>query len=61
MFISEDKFKEMINQKIGYCSDCGEEISDVDPNTVNGECPLCGEKEVFGAKMAVACGALELE
>lgn len=49
--IDEDRLIEifMDDEAIGFCTHCGNEVYNVEPDAENYECEACGRFEVFGA------------
>lgn len=45
----------------GFCRSCGKfTATGVEPDAEHYECPVCGEREVFGAEQAVLLGLIEV-
>ena len=44
---------------IGYCLDCGEEHSGIEPDARRYECEACGAPNVYGAEEILMMGACE--
>jgi predicted RNA-binding Zn-ribbon protein involved in translation (DUF1610 family) len=38
------------DDNIGFCVNCGEEVSGVEPDARKYQCESCGEDEVYGAE-----------
>jgi hypothetical protein len=41
---------------IGYCTNCGEEASGVEPDARKYECEICNKKTVYGAEELLIMG-----
>jgi predicted RNA-binding Zn-ribbon protein involved in translation (DUF1610 family) len=38
------------DDNLGFCTACGEQATNVEPDAENYECESCGENKVFGAE-----------
>lgn len=47
------------DENIGYCLDCGEEHSEIEPDARCYECNACGAPRVYGAEEILIMGACE--
>ena len=44
------------DDNLGFCTACGEEVYNVEPDAHNYECESCGEHQVFGAEELLLMG-----
>ena len=47
------------DENIGFCLDCGEEHSGIEPDARRYECEACGAPNVYGAEEILMMGACE--
>lgn len=58
--LTEEQYRRATDNYLGYCLDCGEEASGVEPDAERYKCQICGAMQVFGAEQLLLLGKLEI-
>lgn len=58
--LTEGEYVAATEDYLGYCTACGEERSECEPDARNYKCEGCGKPSVFGAEELMLMGDIEL-
>jgi len=58
--LSEEEYESLTEEYGGYCRTCGEEVTGMEPDARNYECPSCGSSQVFGIEELLIMGEVEI-
>jgi len=58
MTYTEEELYELMDENIGICKNCKEEIEGTEPDIENGTCPCCGSHSVMGIENALLIGII---
>ena len=58
--LTEDEYREMCDDYLGYCISCGAEGCELEPDARNYVCEQCGESQVFGTEELMMMGQIEI-
>lgn len=54
--ISVEECELLLDECIGICLNCREEVEEIEPDGRHYDCPHCGENQVFGAEALAEMG-----
>lgn len=61
IYKEEEEVEQLMNDNMGICIACGEEVEMVEPDAEGYKCPVCGEFKVMGIENALLIGEISTE
>jgi hypothetical protein len=60
--ITKEDYDYAVEDNMGFCGNCEEFTHDcAEPDAQNYECPVCEQKTVYGAELAMVMGLFEID
>lgn len=61
IYKTEEEVAELMDNNMGICTSCNEEVECVEPDAEGYKCPVCGEFSVMGTENALLMGLISTE
>lgn len=58
--LTEEEFHELREENAGFCTECGAEHYECEPDARHYECEECGANSVFGLEELLMMGRIEI-